>query len=305
MKLALFNDYALGVVSGDTLVDVSSAVADLPRGQAPEVMHNLIGRFGDYRDKIAAAAASGKKIALSDVKLRAPLPRPCNIDCMAANYNDGMFATDHINAFHKTASGVIGPDEAMVLPDLEATIFEAEPELGVIIGKRAENVSEADAMSHVFGYVNFVDGSARGVPHFFQMKSRATFAPLGPYLVTADEIPDPHKLRIRSWTNGQLMHDFGAAEMAHSIKRCISWLSSIHVLEPGSVIATGTHHVGLNPVMDGDVWEMETEGLGRMRIKIRDDLKRTWARVTRGELKHLGSNITTPQVTGKYAGTKA
>jgi 2-keto-4-pentenoate hydratase/2-oxohepta-3-ene-1,7-dioic acid hydratase in catechol pathway len=194
----------------------------------------------------------------------------------------------------------------MVLPDVPATIFEGEAELAVVIGKRASQVPAAQAMDYVFGYVNFIDGSARGLPPagntFFQMKSRDTFAPMGPYLVTADEVPDPHRLAIRLWVNGTLKQDFNTSDMAHKIPRCIEWVSSIHTLEPGDVLATGTNHGGLSSLQDGDVVELETEGLGRLRIKVRDDHKRTWARETRLERqKKKLEGVTTPQLTGKYA----
>ena len=157
----------------------------------------------------------------------------------------------------------------MVLPDAPATIFEGEAELAVIIGKRASNVSAANAMDYIFGYTNFIDGSARGLPAggFFHMKSRDTFAPIGPYIVTADEITDPQKLQIRLWNNGTLMQNFNTDDMAHKIPRCIEWLTSIHTLEPGDIVATGTNHRGLNPFMDGDKIEIEIEGLGRLGLQ--------------------------------------
>jgi 2-keto-4-pentenoate hydratase/2-oxohepta-3-ene-1,7-dioic acid hydratase in catechol pathway len=137
------------------------------------------------------------------------------------------------------------------------------------------------------------------------MKSRDTFAPIGPYIVTADEIPDPQKLRIRLWNNGQLMQDFNTDDMAHNIPRCVEWVTSIHTLEPGDILATGTNHRGLNPFMDGDSIDIETEGLGRLSFKVRDDLKRTWARQTRLQREQAKEpGVHTPQLTGKYSGVK-
>ena len=120
------------------------------------------------------------------------------------------------------------------------------------------------------------------------MKSRDTFAPIGPYLVTADEIPDPQKLQIRLWNNGTLMQNFNTDDMAHKIPRCIEWLTSIHTLEPGDILATGTNHRGLNPFMDGDKIELEIEGLGRLTFNIKDELKRTWERETRLQMPRRG-----------------
>ena len=149
---------------------------------------------------------------LSSVKLRPPLPRPGNIVCMAVNYmEDGTRKEPApLNAFHKAPTAIIGTGETMVLPDVPATIFEGEAELALVIGKRASHVSAASAMGHVFGYLNFIDGSARGLPpvSFFAQKSRDTFAPIGPCIVTADEIPDPHRLQVRLWVNGELKQNF-------------------------------------------------------------------------------------------------
>ena len=122
-------------------------------------------------------------------------------------------------------------------------------------------------MKYVFGYTNFIDGSARGVVPptnvFYQMKSRDTFAPIGPYIVTADEIKDPHKLQIRLTNNGTVMQKFNTDDMAHKIPRCIEWVTSIHTLLPGDILATGTNHRGLNPFMDGDKIELTCEGSAR------------------------------------------
>jgi 2-keto-4-pentenoate hydratase/2-oxohepta-3-ene-1,7-dioic acid hydratase in catechol pathway len=308
MRIGFFDDYKLCVVLGDTIVDVSAAVAEIPRLGPHDVINGLIANFAAYRPRLEEAASRGKPIPLASVRLRAPLPRPINIDCMAVNYMEDGTRTEPapINAFHKSPTAVIGPGDTMVLPDVPATIFEGEAEFAVVIGKRAKHVSAADAMSHVFGYVNFIDGSARGLPPpgnvFYQMKSRDTFAPLGPYIVTADEIRDPHKLQVRLWVNGTLKQNFNSDDMAHKIPRCIEWVSSIHTLEPGDVLATGTNHRGLSSFQDGDVVELETEGLGRLRIHVRDDLKRTWGRETRLEVANRGAKeVTTPQLTGKYA----
>ena len=311
MKLMFFDDFKMGVVKGQDVVDVSAVVKDIPHTSPNGLMVGLIERFGDYRKKLEDAAANSVGIPLAKVRIRPPLPSPGNMDCMAVNYmEDGTRKEPApINAFHKAANAVIGNGDTMVLPDVPATVFEGEAEFAVIIGKKATNVKAADAMQHVFGYMNFIDGSARGLPPpgnvFFQMKSRDTFAPIGPYIVTADEVSDPHKLAIKLWNNGVLMQNFNSDDMAHKIPRCIEWLSSIHTLSPGDIVATGTNHRGLNPFMDGDTIELETEKLGRLTFKVRDDLKRTWARITRlqhAEAKQEGAH--TPQTGGKYTPMK-
>ncbi len=307
MKILFFNDFRLGVLKGDQVVDVTDAVKHIPHMDAQGLIRGVIEHWDGCKPKMEAAAAAGKGVPVSSVRIRPPIPKPGNIDCMAVNYmEDGTRSEPApINAFAKSPNCVIGHGDSMVLPDAPATIFEGEAEIALVIGKRASNVPAAEAMQYIFGYMNFIDGSARGLPPagntFYQMKSRETFAPMGPYLVTADEIADPHKLQIKLWNNGKVMQNFNTDDMAHKIPRCIEFVSAIHTLEPGDVLPTGTNHRGLNPFMDGDVVELETEGLGKLKIHIKDDLKRTWARETRLEREEKGLTNPGPQLTGKYA----
>ena len=308
MKLLFFDDFKLGVLKGDAVVDVSSVVADVPHTGPHNLISGVIERFADYRRRLEEAAARGTGVPVSRVRIRPPLPRPNNIVAMAVNYmEDGTRSEPApINAFHKSPNAVIGDDDTMVLPDVPATIFEGEAEVALVIGKRASHVRAAQAMDYVFGYTNFIDGSARGLlppgNTFYQMKGRETFAPIGPYLVTKDEIPDPQRLSVRLWNNGELKQSFHTDDMAHKIPALIAWVSSIHALEPGDLLATGTNHRGLHAFQDGDAVELEVEGLGRLRIDVRDDLKRTWPRHTRLEHQEKGlpGNFAA-QSGGKYA----
>src|ERR1700736_6472811 len=223
MKLLFFDSFRLGVLQGDSVVDVSDVVKDIPNLEPQDLISGLIQHFDEYRRPLEAAAAGGKGVPIASVRVRPPLPRPNNIVCMAVNYmEDGTRSEPApINAFMKSPNAIIGPGDTMVLPDVPATIFEGEAEVALVIGKHASKVPGDQAMNYIFGYVNFIDGSARGLPpmqnSFYQMKSRETFAPIGPYLVTADEIADPHKLPIKLWNNGTLMQSFNTDDMAHKI----------------------------------------------------------------------------------------
>ncbi len=306
MKLLFFDDFRLGVLKGDNVVDVTSVVEAIPHVGPQDVIRGLIERFDEFKGKLTETVNGADGVPVSGVRIRPPLPRPSNIDCMAVNYmEDGTRSEPApINAFSKSPFAVITSGDTMVLPDVPATIFEGEAELAVVIGKRATNVAAADAMNYIFGYTNFIDGSARGLHAgnaFHAMKSRDTFAPIGPYLVTADEIADPQKLQIRLWNNGDLKQNFNSDDMAHNIARCIEYISAIHTLEAGDIVATGTNHGGLNPFQDGDLIELECEGLGRLSITIRDDLKRAWEPETRMDRQNKGLEGSTPQLTGKYA----
>src|ERR687892_400775 len=183
MKLLFFDDFKLGVLKGEMVVDVSDVVRDIPHPGPGNLISGLIERWADYKGRLEAAVNQGKGVPVSQVRIRPPLPKPTNIECMAVNYmEDGTRSEPApINAFHKSPSSIIGHGDTMVLPDVPATIFEGEAEVGLVIGQRGSNVSAGGAMEYIFGYMNFIDGSARGVPAFYQMKSRETFAPIGPY----------------------------------------------------------------------------------------------------------------------------
>ena len=308
MKLLHFDDFRLGVLNGDNVVDVSDIANEVPHIGPHDRINGLIENFDNFRDRLETAAASGNGTSIANVRIRPPLPKPGNIDCMAVNYmEDGTRdAPAPINAFHKSPNAVIGNGDTMVLPDVPASVFEGEAEVALIIGKRASNVSESDAMDYVFGFTNFIDGSARGLPPtgntFYQAKSRETFAPMGPYIVTKDEVINPQNLHVQLRNNGNIMQDFNTDDMAHKIPRCVSWVSATHTLEPGDVLATGTNHRGLHPFMDGDKVELEIESLGCLTINIKDDQNRTCERITR--LQHAESGrdgVHTPQTGGKYA----
>src|SRR5713226_6744213 len=216
MKLLFFDDFKLGVLKGDAVIDVSDAVKDIPHTGPHNLISGLIERFADYKGRLDGAAARGQGKPVNQVRIRPPLPKPYNIVAMAVNYmEDGTRSEPApINAFHKSPTSVIG--------------------------KKATAVSAGQAMPYIFGYTNFIDGSARGLPPsgntFYQMKSRDTFCPMGPYIVTADEIADPHRLQVKLWVNGELKQNYNTSDMAHKIPRCIEWVTSIHTLEPGDVI---------------------------------------------------------------------
>jgi 2-keto-4-pentenoate hydratase/2-oxohepta-3-ene-1,7-dioic acid hydratase in catechol pathway len=307
MKLLYFDDFRLGVLKGDAVVDVMDAVKDIPHIGPHDLISGLIERFADYKGRLESTVARGQGKPVSQVRIRPPLPKPYNIVAMAVNYmEDGTRSEPApINAFHKSPNSIIGDGDTMVLPDVPATIFEGEAEVALVIGKKATGVSPGQAMSYIFGYTNFIDGSARGLPPsgntFYQMKSRDTFCPIGPYIVTADEIPDPHRLQVKLWVNGELKQNYNTSDMAHKIPRCIEWVTSIHSLDAGDILATGTNHRGLSGFQNGDRIEIETEKLGRLRFNVRDDLKRTWGRETRLDRQEKKLEGTTPQLTGKHA----
>lgn len=285
MKLVYFDDYKLGLLRGDEVADVSQAVRDIPRVGPHDLISRLIERFEEYRGRLHQASRESSPVPLSQVRLRPPLPKPGKIFCMARNYmeNGALTEVPRVGGFLKSSNAVIGDGDTVVLPDFPATIFHHEAELALVIGRAAHNVPASDAFDYIFGYVNFIDVSARGLPPvgsmgYFLGKSFHTFAPMGPYLVTAEEIPDPQNVSVNLWVNGELRQDYDTSDMAHQVPALIEWVTSVTTFQPGDVIATGTNHQGLGAIQDGDKIEMEIPTLGRLHVSVSDSAKRSWPR---------------------------
>ena len=278
MKFAFFNDYQLGVIKDNQIVDVKSALEGISYHSPQELIEMIITGWSEVSPKIEQAAQGGEGVALDSVRLRPSVPRPGQLVCLAGNYLEpakperGTF-----NAFLKSPTGIIGQGDTAELPPADVTVFHFEPELAVVIRKTATRISQSEAMDYVFGYTQLIDGSARGLPGgFFLGKSWHTMGPMGPALVTADEIADPNQLQIRLWVNDELRHDFSTNSMDRFIPELLEEVTKVLTLEPGDVVSTGTHHYGLAPIQDGDKLCMEVEGLGpALLVNIHDPLKRT------------------------------
>jgi 2-keto-4-pentenoate hydratase/2-oxohepta-3-ene-1,7-dioic acid hydratase in catechol pathway len=281
MKLAFYNDFQLGVIKDDQIVDASAALAGISYHSPQELINTLIVGWSEHGQRIEQAVAGKAGVALDSVRLRPPVPRPGQLVCLAGNYiEQGHPGRGQFNAFLKSPTSIIGKGDTSEFPPAEATVFHFEPELAIIIGKTASYISRDEAMDYVFGYTHFIDGSARGLPGgFFLGKSWHTFGPMGPALVTADEITDPNALGVRLWVNDDLRHDFSTNSMDRFIPELLEEVTKVLTLEPGDVVSTGTHHEALTPIQDGDTLRLEIAGLGpALTVNIRDPLKRTsWA----------------------------
>ncbi len=283
MKLVFFNDFKLGVLKDDRVVDLTNVVQHINQPTPQDLLNGVISEFRTrYRNQFLEAAEKGQGVPLSQVKLQSPLPRPGKIVAMAANYleNGALKEARPINAFLKSPETILATGGTVVLPPDQANVFHHEAELGIVIGKEGAYVGQSEAYNYIFGYVNFIDVSARGLggSSFFWGKSWDTFGPCGPYLVTADEIADPQNVPIQLWVNGDLRQNYNTNDMGHSIRRTIEWITSVTTLEPGDLIACGTNHQGLGAIQNGDQIEMEIPGLGRLKVQVKDDLKREWPR---------------------------
>jgi len=276
MQFVHFDDYRLGVLSGDNVVDISDLVGQIGVGPQSRVAA-LIENWESLAPQIKAAAGEGG-VPLSSVRLRPSVPKPGQLVCAAVNYIEaGRPEAGPFNAFLKAPTSIIGHGETVELPDAPVTVFHFEPELALVIGKPASHIKAADAMDYIFGYTMFIDGSARGLPGgFFLGKTWHTFGPLGPALVTADEVPEPNNLRVDFSVNGELRQSYSTSDMARHIPELLEEMTKVMALEPGDVVATGVHHEGLGPIQGGDQVSMTIEGFGpALEVSVNDPLNRT------------------------------
>jgi 2-keto-4-pentenoate hydratase/2-oxohepta-3-ene-1,7-dioic acid hydratase in catechol pathway len=288
MKLVVFNKksakpslatayYRIGAfIDDDRIADLTPAI--LPLGLTAAEILRCYDLDTDFVTPASDAVASGQlpTVSRSEVTLEAPVPRPGKIICIGLNYRNhaiesGMEIPKSPIIFSKFATSVAAPGSPIMIPEASKQV-DYEAELAVVIGRRASRVSAADAMRSVFGYTNFNDVSARDFQfadgQWQRGKSCDTFAPFGEFVTTADEILDPHDLRIRFRLNGVTLQDSSTSELIFRIPELIEFLSRSITLEPGDIIATGTPPgVGFArkpPIFmkDGDIAEVEIEGLG-------------------------------------------
>jgi len=296
----------LGVVQGDLVVDVAAAyglvakgrIADAKvaaaakvlrkLGRPPADMIELLGLGEKYRQAlgviVAGAGAMGKKspkgllTPLSKAKLRAPIAYPNKITCIGLNYADHAREGGHEPPpapifFLKSHNTICGPGDAIKLPP-NSTQVDYEAEFAVVIGKRGRRISEGDAHKYIAGYTILHDVSARDMQfadkQWYRGKSCDTFAPTGPWIVTPDEISDPHNLRISLTLNGETLQDSNTSNLIFKVPFLISYLSQSATWEVGDLISTGTPPgVGFArkpPVFmkAGDTVSVTVEGIGTL-----------------------------------------
>ena len=273
--VSLEPDAELGIASDERVIRSSTL-----GGGVPTTMSALLSYWMDGLDSLrrAVARASGGS-STSEARLMAPIPRPGKILAAGVNYRShgdeqNREPPDHPVLFAKMPSAVVGPGAEIRWSPMLTQGVDFEAELAVVIGRTCRRVDASDALAYVAGYTCLNDVSARDLQYadkqFVRGKSLDTFCPMGPWLVTADEIPDPQALRVRGLRNGEVMQDASTSEMVFSVAALISFCSQAMTLEPGDVIATGTPAgVGWfrEPkvlLRDGDEVAVEIEKIGRL-----------------------------------------
>ncbi|MDA1215302.1 MAG: fumarylacetoacetate hydrolase family protein [Chloroflexi bacterium] len=275
-----------GILTDDGVVPIGGATAGLSQYTSQRLMVSIIDNFDRLRPEFESIAASEEPIPLANVQLRPPVPRPSKILACIGNYWEHMQREARpLNMFMKSPDAVIGPGDTVVLPNFtDAYVFHHESELALVMKGPSKEVAAADWKSAVFGYTCFIDVSARYEGRrtwrdgSWMGKSFDTFAPLGPCIVTADEIADPNDLNVKFWDNGDLRHDYNTNDMEHRVPELVEFATLIMTMNSGDIISCGTNHDGLGPLQDGDTAEIEIRGIGRLAVNVRDPLKRKWER---------------------------
>lgn len=306
MKLVLFQgagreEPAPGLMTDRGIVSVASVVE---HGYTPQLtMQGIIDNFDRLRPQFERLAVEGEAVPPHSVRLRPPLPRPGKILCCIANYwEHAQREARALNMFMKNPEAVVGPGDTIVLPEMtEPWIFMHEAELALVIKGPAKTVAQKDWRSAVFGYTCLIDVSARGEGRrtwkagSWLGKSFDTFAPIGPCIATADEIPEPNDVVVRFWNDGQLRHHYNTDDMEHRVPELVEFASTVMTLNSGDLIACGTNHEGLGALQDGETVEIEIGLIGRMSLKVSDPLKRSWERGV-----YMGEDSTNPEAVKRH-----
>lgn len=274
MKLVMFDGGKLGVLEAGRVFDASPLFSGERLHFPLTQMHLAIQRWDEIRPRLQALVQSGSNaVPLSSVRLEAPMRSPSKLIGAFSNYRrhtqemrgpDGRQEAPDI--LLKAPSSIVGPTDSIVLPVTDRKIHH-EPELALVIARQCRNLATDEALGVVFGWTTLLDITVRGDGDRSRRKSYDTFAPMGPVLVTADEIADPQHLGIRLWVNGQLRQEANTADMTFGIAQVIAYASSVMTLMPGDVIATGTPE-GVAPIVAGDTITIEIEQVGRMDIPV-------------------------------------
>ncbi len=277
MRIAVYDNNRVGLVRNETLVDVSDIVSARDGEWPPVFLLRAIADFDRLRPRLTEALRSREGLPLDRVQLRAPVVFPSKVIAAPVNYRlhieemrsqvkNELHAIEKYGLFLKAPSSVVGPDATVELPFADRRT-DHEVELGVVIGKTARNVAAVDAMNYVFGYTGVMDITVRGDEDRSTRKSFDSFTPVGPVLVTADEIPDPHALQLQLWVNGERRQNGNTRDMIWNVPRLIEYASHVMTLYPGDLFSTGTPD-GVGPLKAGDQVTIDVERIGRMSVKV-------------------------------------
>ena len=283
MKYCRYNDNRIGVVRGDEVYDVTAIVEKLPAHRYPfPIGDALVANLESLRGEMERLADAAQGVPASSVRFLSPVANPTKVIGVPVNYQahaDEAKADAEVSVaarrggieeqglFLKANSALVGPSEGVAVrfPDRRT---DHEAELGLIIGKTACDVTYDEALDYVAGYAIALDMVVRGTEDRSLRKSVDTYAVLGPWLTTADEIPNPDSIAFELTVNGETRQKSTTELMIMDVRRQIEWASAFYTLHPGDIIMTGTCE-GVSRVLPGDTMHLEFAGLGAMDVPIR------------------------------------
>ncbi len=283
MKLCRFDNNRLGLVDGEQVRDVSAVLDSLPALRWPVPPGDqVIANLGRLRPEIENIAAHAPTLDIGAVKLLSPVANPSKIIGAPINYQahideakaDPDLKQDRViktiadwGLFLKATSSLVGPSEGVALRFLDRR-NDHELEFAVVIGKPGTNIAYDDALGYIAGYAMGFDMTLRGPELLSWRKSIESYAVLGPWLVTADEIPDPSDIEFKLTVNGEVRQHASTRSLDYDVAKLIAYASTHYTLHPGDIILTGSPE-GVAPVKPGDVMVAEAAAIGRMEIAIR------------------------------------
>lgn len=283
MRLCRFDDNRLAVVRGDCVHDVTEVLQALPAWHYPLPDHDpLIAALPTLRDRMEQLADAAPALPLAGLRLLPPVASPRKIVAAPVNYRlhldealadhtihhgTNIMPIDKAGLFLKATSSLIGASDPVVIRFPEAR-NDHEIELVAVIGTKADRVSRDTALSHVAGYCIGLDMTVRGTQERSMRKSCDSYTVLGPWLVTADELPDPTDLQMELRVNGEVRQSTSTANLLRDVAALIEKASAFYTLMPGDLIFTGTPE-GVAPVTPGDVMRAEIQGIGHMEVAVR------------------------------------
>jgi len=260
-----------------------------------DIIVSVINSFDSKINEINGFVESNEPISFDAITLLAPLPRPSKILCCIGNYwEHAQREARPLNMFLKSPETIIGPNDTVILPNNTSPyVFHHEAELAIVIKGPVKDIAQTNYLDAIFGYTCFVDVSGRGEGRStwrsgsWMGKSFDTFGPIGPCIVTQDEIRNPNNLNVTLKNNGAVMHRYNTDDMEHRVPELIEFATNIMTLNSGDVLSCGTNHEGLGPLQDNDILELTIESIGTLKVNIKDPLKREWERNV-----YLGENTT-------------
>lgn len=275
MKLFRFNGGRIGVEHEGRALDVTESLGVSPEDWPPIQMIQFIAEF-DHRMPALLDHLETREIELEPSSLMVPIEWPNKLLAFPANYQkhrEEMNSSNRANVngfFLKANTSLSGPNDPIVLPKLPGREIHHECELGIVIGKRGKHVKREDAFEHIFGYACLIDMVVRGKEERVMRKSYDSFCPFGPWIVTAEEVPDPANLQARLWVNDELRQDANTRDLLLDIPGMIELASRVATLLPGDIIASGTPE-GVGPVRSGDRIRIVIDHVGAMELDVKAD----------------------------------